>query len=211
MSLCKFHSTFCHFLQVQTLVFRRWSERRIKAELSSALLKPCPSNVNYSKGETIKDSFLPLSLSHWYHWLCRPNPVKLTPCAIKKEHTHTHTHTHTQKYLKLNPPNWTSFGWQPNSCDLSYPKILNCGTWHGGQNLQNKFKKSHPQRCQLDLNLCPESWRLLHQIQSCLAWLVVIMVSLGSDWHHDKLCRCYGVPDLLQVPSLCSSGWVLNR
>ena len=40
---------------------------------------------------------------------------------------------------------------------------------------------------------------------------VVIMTSLGPDWRHDKLCRCYGVPDLLQVPSPSSCGWVLNR
>jgi len=48
-------------------------------------------------------------------------------------------------------------------------------------------KKSYSQRCQLDLNLRPESWRLPHQIQSCLARLVIIMTSLGPDWHHDKL------------------------
>jgi len=32
------------------------------------------------------------------------------------------------------------------------------------------------------------------------ALLVVIMTSLGPDWRHDQLCRCYGVPDLLPVP-----------
>ena len=48
-------------------------------------------------------------------------------------------------------------------------------------------KNSHPQGCQLDLNLRPESWRLPYQIQSCLARLVIIMCSLGPDWHHDKL------------------------
>ena len=36
------------------------------------------------------------------------------------------------------------------------------------------------------------------------------MTSLGPDWRHDKLCRCYGVPDLLQVPSPSSCGWVLT-
>ena len=98
-SLCKFHSTFCKFLQIQTLVFQHRSERRIKAELSSASLNLCQSNASYSQGEIIKDSFLSLSLSHWYHWLCRPNPVKLTPCGIKKN---------TQKCLKLTSPNWTN-------------------------------------------------------------------------------------------------------
>ena len=36
----------------------------------------------------------------------------------------------TQKYLQLNPPDRTSFVWQPNSHDLSYPEILN-GTLKG--------------------------------------------------------------------------------
>jgi len=36
------------------------------------------------------------------------------------------------------------------------------------------------------------------------------MTSLGPDWRHDKLCRCYGVPDLLPVPSPSSCGWVLT-
>ena len=85
-----------------------------QAELSPAVLHFCPSNASYSQGEAIKYSFISLFLSHWYHWLCRPNPVKSTPCGVKN----------TQKFLQLNRPNWTSFGWQPNSSDLSYPEIL---------------------------------------------------------------------------------------
>jgi hypothetical protein len=100
------------FLQIQTLVFQHWSERQVKAELSSTLLNPCPSNASYSQGETIKGSFLSLSLSHWYHWLCRPNPAKLTPRGKKKN-------------LNLNPPNWTALlSHAANSRDLSYPEIL---------------------------------------------------------------------------------------
>jgi hypothetical protein len=34
------------------------------------------------------------------------------------------------------------------------------------------------------------------------------MCSLGSHWLHDNLCRCYGVPDLLRVPSTSSCGRV---
>jgi hypothetical protein len=55
---------FCKLLQIQTLVFQHRSERRVKTELSSALLNLCPSNASYSQGETFKDSFLSLSLSH---------------------------------------------------------------------------------------------------------------------------------------------------
>jgi hypothetical protein len=86
MSLYKFRYPFCIFFQIQTLIFQHWCERWIKAEISSASLNLCPSNTSYSQGETIKASFLSLSPSHWYHWLCRPNPVKLTPCG-KKKHT----------------------------------------------------------------------------------------------------------------------------
>jgi hypothetical protein len=52
-------------LHIQTLVFQQWSERRVKAELSFALLNLCPSNASYAQGETLKASFfisLPLTL-----------------------------------------------------------------------------------------------------------------------------------------------------
>jgi hypothetical protein len=40
-------------------------------------------------------------------------------------------------------------------------------------------KKSHPQGCQPDLNLGPESWRLPYQIQSCLARLLLSCAAWG--------------------------------
>ena len=66
----------------------------------------------------------------------------------------------------------------------TYPEILTGAP--NGEGREDKTyklgkKKSHPQGCQLDLNLRPESWRLPHQIQSCLAQLFVIMTSLGPD------------------------------
>ena len=204
MSLCKFHSTFCNFLQIQTLVFQHWSERRIKAELSSALPNPCLSNASYSQGETTKDSFLPLSLSHWYHLLCRPNPVKLTPCAIKK----------TQKYLKLNSPNWTTFGWQPHSRDLSYPKILT-----GAPNREDREdktyklnKKNHIHRVvnsTLTYALSHGGYRIKYRV-AWHGWLLS-WPAWGRTDTMISSCRCYGVPDLLRVPSPSSCGWVLNR
>ena len=161
-----------------------------------------PMRVIYRE-KLLKALFLSFSFSHWYHWLCRPNPVKLTPCGKKNAH----------KYLKLNPLNRTSFVWQPNSSDLSYPEILTgAPNWEDREDKTYKLskKKSHSQGCQLDLNLVPESWRLPHQIQSYLAQRFDIMTSLGPDWRHDKLCRCYGVPDLLPVPSPSSLGCVLT-
>jgi hypothetical protein len=43
-------------------------------------------------------------------------------------------------------------------------------------------KTQFPQGVQLDLNLSPDSWRLPHQTQSCLARRRCIMASLGPDW-----------------------------
>jgi len=61
------HSTSvstCVLLWTRTRVFRHWSERRVKAELSFALLNPCPSSASYSQGDTVKDLYnsLPLAL-----------------------------------------------------------------------------------------------------------------------------------------------------
>ena len=184
-----------------------------QAELSSALLNLCPSNASYSQGETIRDSFLPLSLSHWYHWLCRPNPVKLTPCSINT-HTHKHTHTHTQKYLKLNSPNWTSFGWEPNSSDVSYPEILTgAPNREGREDKTYKLNKKNYIHRVVNLNL---TYALSHggyRIKYRVAWHGWLLS--WPAWGRTDImiisCRCYGVPDLLPVPSQSSCGWVLNR
>jgi len=65
-------------------------------------------------------------------------------------------------------------------------------------------RKSHPQVCQLGLNLRPESRQLPHQIQ----------LPSTDGPRTDVLnssCRCCGTPDLLRVPSTSSWGRVLNR
>jgi hypothetical protein len=93
-----------------TEVKEEWS--KIEICFTESLSLQC----EFSQGETLKGSFLTLSLSHWYQWLCRPNPAKLTPCGIKKD---------THKYLKLNPPTRTALMSRgANSRDLSYPETL---------------------------------------------------------------------------------------
>ena len=48
--------------------------------------------------------------------------VPTEPCQVETLRYKKKTHTH--KYLKLNPPDRTTFVWHPNSRDLSYPEIL---------------------------------------------------------------------------------------
>src|SRR5215470_9005767 len=96
----------------------------------------------------------------------------------------------------------------------TYPEILTGAP--NGEGREDKTyklskKKSHPQGCQLDLNLRPESWRLPHQTQSCLARLLLSCAAWGRTDIMISSCRCCGVPDLLRVPSPSSCGWVLNR
>jgi len=135
MSLYTFHYPACIFFQIQTLVSQHWSERQIWAKLSSALLNLYPSNASYSQGETIKEPFLSLSLSHWYLWLCRPNPVKLTPCGKKNTH----------KCLKLNPPNRTAL------IQATYPEILT-GAPNGEGREDKTYKLSKKNNIRRDVN-----------------------------------------------------------
>jgi len=64
MSLYIFHYPAYTFVQIQILVSQHLSERRIKAKLSSASLNLYPSIASYLQEETIKVSFMSLSLSH---------------------------------------------------------------------------------------------------------------------------------------------------
>jgi hypothetical protein len=54
-----------------------------KAKLSIAFLNLWPSSASYSKGETVRVLYISLPLT-LISLLCRPNLVKLPPCAIKK-------------------------------------------------------------------------------------------------------------------------------
>jgi hypothetical protein len=106
------------FLQTQTLVFQQWSERRVKAELSSAVLNLCHSNASDSREKLLKHLFY-LSPSRIDIIRCADRTLSSWHPAVKK------THTHTRKYLKLNPPNTTALlSHGANLRDLSYPEIL---------------------------------------------------------------------------------------
>jgi hypothetical protein len=60
-----------------------------KSKIKFFFAESFPLQRELFTGRECKGSFITLSLSHWYHWLCRPNPVKLTPCGIKKTHRDT--------------------------------------------------------------------------------------------------------------------------
>jgi hypothetical protein len=78
-------------LQIQSLIFHYWSERRrIKATLSFAFLNLCPSSASYSKGETVKVIYISLPLA-LISLSCRPNPVKVVILCHKKTHTYLKT------------------------------------------------------------------------------------------------------------------------
>jgi len=78
-------------LYIQTLVFQHWSERQIKAELSSASPNLSPSNASYLQGETIKSSFC-LSPSRIDITGCADRTLSSWHPAVQKKHTHTHTY-----------------------------------------------------------------------------------------------------------------------
>jgi hypothetical protein len=91
---------------------------------------------------------------------------------------------------------------------MTYAEIL---SWapnvEGGRAtyLHTNKKKWHTQSVQLDLNLSPTSWRVPHQIQSCLARYYFIITSLGPDWH-DKT-----MPMLWRTRFAASSQPILRR
>ena len=89
LSLHKYQFSVYISLGIQIRVFQHWSERLIPTKFSSVTLNLVPLQCEIITGRNCKGSFITLSRSHWYHWLCRPNPVKLTPCCIKSAHRNT--------------------------------------------------------------------------------------------------------------------------
>jgi len=111
MSLYKPHYPFLNlFLQTQTPVFQHWSERRNKAELSSAFTDFFPLPLRVIHREKILKFLLYLSPSRIDIFGCADRTLsKLTTCGIKK---------HTQNYLKLGAPKRIS------TTHTTYPEIL---------------------------------------------------------------------------------------
>jgi hypothetical protein len=123
------------------------------------------------RGEVCQSSFLSLSLSRID--VCRANRTLSSHTLWYKKNTHT------EKSLKRNSPNCTQI---LKSRSLTRNPI-GAPNEEGGRTTPYKLIKkiSVPQSCRLDLNLGPESWRLPHQIQSCLARRYYTMDSLGPD------------------------------
>jgi hypothetical protein len=72
---------------------------------------------------------------------------------------------------------------KPKFTQPNQKSYLGAPNGEGGRTTPYKLIKkiSSTQGVQLDLNLSPESWRLPHQIRSCLARYYFIMDSLGPD------------------------------
>ena len=121
----------------------------------------------------------------------------LTPCGVKS----------TQKYLKISTAKRTSLLTHgPKSQDFltgaTNGKSKDTNHW------QTKWKNhiSRVANWTLTYALSHGGYRMKYRV----AWWVIIMTSLQTDWHHDKLCLCYGVRDFLQVCSQSSCRWVLT-